>query len=102
TLPPPPTSPLFPYTTLFRSIQDFIPRASSGRRQERAEGRLARASIRFRGAVGCPMRSIREGRGLSLLCLRSDCAESRRPCLAVRSEEHTSELQSRENLVCRL
>src|SRR6266511_4837710 len=33
---------------------------------------------------------------------RERCGDGREPFLEVRSEEHTSELQSRENLVCRL
>src|SRR5437870_6604331 len=76
-LPPPPRSPLFPYTTLFRSAQ------------ARHEGGEVHALLfRHRGqhrlghpvaaAPGCPRR-----------------------CWP-RSEEHTSELQSRGHLVCRL
>src|SRR5438067_7489341 len=61
----PPTSTLFPYTTLFRSIREVI-----GLRDHRS---AASATIRYSYAVG----------------------ESR-------SEEHTSELQSRFDLVCRL
>src|SRR5690242_20856768 len=71
---PPPRSTLFPYTTLFRS---FATLPSS-------PARSARSSARHR-AASRPC-SLRSGR----------C--SRRP----RSEEHTSELQSHVNLVCRL
>src|SRR5690349_25065799 len=60
---PPPSSTLFPYTTLFRSPQRAAP---------------SRAARRPR--LGDPLR------------------RRRRP----RSEEHTSELQSRRDLVCRL
>src|SRR2546426_2506456 len=68
----PPRSTLFPYTTLFRSAQ-----APAGR-----EGRfLHRASLRRRA--------------------RGSAATFDRP-LRRRSEEHTSELQSPCNLVCRL
>src|SRR5690606_41565967 len=78
---PPPTSTLFPYTTLFRS----------GRRSRdlslwslRKEGTHAAARPRRRFRHEHPPRFARAHRGPS------------------RSEEHTSELQSRENLVCRL
>src|SRR5436309_9143786 len=60
----PPTSTLFPYTTLFRSA---------------GAPPLGRAGLR--AGDGCSM-PVRNGAG--------------------RSEEHTSELQSREKLVCRL
>src|SRR5258706_8374214 len=68
----PPRSTLFPYTTLFRS-----PRPSSPSRQARASAR-AQAPAR------------------SGACARADARACRR------SEEHTSELQSLTNLVCRL
>src|SRR5690606_42010981 len=73
----PPRPPLFPYTTLFRSGRRRGARRLRGRgRRRRHPGRTA---ARGRG----PARHARSG-------------------LAGRSEEHTSELQSRENLVCRL
>src|SRR5215216_7313355 len=69
----PPRSTLFPYTTLFRS-----PRRAA---RSRADGRDSRASLARRAhrAPGKPP------------------AVERR-----RSEEHTSELQSPDHLVCRL
>src|SRR2546422_3151897 len=72
----PPRSTLFPYTTLFRSrldLQDGPP----NRRGARAEGRP-----RHDPGRGAPGR--------------------RHDDLRLRSEEHTSELQSRLHLVCRL
>src|SRR5436309_9651986 len=82
---PPPRSTLFPYTTLFRSspaIVPWMPRIfwarSFGMWRDSRSRRFSQASAL---KVGC---------GGSL-------GESSR-----RSEEHTSELQSRENLVCRL
>src|SRR5438477_9669792 len=76
----PPRSTLFPYTTLFRS----------------------RAACRKRG----PRRAGCARRGRWALPDRPDaCAGSRRrrrAFLRARSEEHTSELQSHVNLVCRL
>src|SRR3712207_7810336 len=72
----PPRSTLFPYTTLFRS------------RQRRA--RVAGLPTP-RSAPGSP--SIPTAPGSSL---------ASRPGAVERSEEHTSELQSRQYLVCRL
>src|SRR5690554_7528905 len=83
---PPPRSTLFPYTTLFRSI-DW---ANSCSPQTRGcTGAVARASVPgdlFPADAGM-YRAIRKR------------ASPRGP---VRSEEHTSELQSRPHLVCRL
>src|SRR2546422_2805686 len=76
----PPRSTLFPYTTLFRSIGDAV-----------AAGRLttAQAFALNRGNEGW---------------LKADEAENIHQKLKLfdRSEEHTSELQSRLHLVCRL
>src|SRR3712207_7656985 len=77
----PPRSTLFPYTTLFRSQR---------RRQHREVGdRLGAALLRADGAV-----ALFPG-GVLVLDHRLGAAEPR-------SEEHTSELQSRQYLVCRL
>src|SRR3712207_7029548 len=80
----PPRSTLFPYTTLFRS------QAHRGRRRAAAPARgapAARAAARRapRGRGGRPPDGV-------------PCAHPAVP----RSEEHTSELQSRQYLVCRL
>src|SRR5438093_8424552 len=87
---PPPTSTLFPYTTLFRSRR---PR----RRARRTRAVAGARSGRLREVLPPGRRDRRAG----------DVDEdlwSWRPGLAleVRSEEHTSELQSLTNLVCRL
>src|SRR3712207_7059694 len=84
----PPRSTLFPYTTLFRSLQ--------GRR----EARPARAAPRPPARRGELRRDRRPRIGVSS-CerRRSDLYEE---TVARRSEEHTSELQSRQYLVCRL
>src|SRR2546430_12697775 len=79
----PPRSTLFPYTTLFRSL---AVRAHRGRVEEVAfEERKPEDRHRPAGAGGDLLQA--------LLGLRHE----RR-----RSEEHTSELQSQSNLVCRL
>src|SRR5436305_10963477 len=76
---PPPRSTLFPYTTLFRSRSYAAPRCRPSRRITPRPPTAARRS-----------RTVRRG--------------SRRhaPDRTTRSEEHTSELQSRPHLVCRL
>src|SRR2546427_8981419 len=68
----PPRSTLFPYTTLFRSY--------------RTERRRSRGEC----PAPAPGRPARRGRGTA------------GPGPRARSEEHTSELQSQSNLVCRL
>src|SRR3712207_8936819 len=81
----PPRSTLFPYTTLFRSV-------SSRRRSLRRAGReLGRAEGDRSDAVPVHPPS-RDARTLSTV----------RFVWFWRSEEHTSELQSRQYLVCRL
>src|SRR5207253_9024640 len=87
-------SPLFPYTTLFRSVgpQARYPGLRSGRRRPRRVGSnggfcksIASSPTRLR-AKRRPTRTTLKPAGFT----RS------------RSEEHTSELQSRGHLVCRL
>src|SRR2546430_13337983 len=82
----PPRSTLFPYTTLFRS-REPRPRGGAHRRGPGAR------SLHLPRLVRPPPRSARRrggGGGLE------------RRCVGARSEEHTSELQSQSNLVCRL
>src|SRR5438445_7708119 len=92
--PPPPRSTLFPYTTLFRSWP-----------------RCARRRFSYRSCVPRNRRL-----GIWILTILKDCIRNtdrkalfdlreRRNIRLVdekRSEEHTSELQSRQYLVCRL
>src|SRR5690606_39884986 len=87
--PPPPTSRLFPYTTLFRSSGGSIKSKSSSE----PKPRLCICKITDARLVRLISGSVNSGR------LRKSSSEYRR---IQRSEEHTSELQSRENLVCRL
>src|SRR5690242_21333247 len=75
----PPRSTLFPYTTLFRSVADHDLEVGEALRA-RARERLAEKALVVRGD---------EDR---------DAGRAH----ASRSEEHTSELQSHVNLVCRL
>src|SRR5207253_8424508 len=76
---PPPTSTLFPYTTLFRSHSCAPP--------------LNRAYKCRRPMADSPNTQARLWR-----CMPASAGSPRR----TRSEEHTSELQSRGHLVCRL
>src|SRR5436309_8709858 len=81
----PPRSTLFPYTTLFRSpgvADDLLIRFQRPRHRP-AIGRMVVAPL-----VLDPTLKVAE--------------VARLASLRIRSEEHTSELQSRENLVCRL
>src|SRR5437016_9171748 len=85
----PPTSTLFPYTTLFRSSP---PRSCGMRpRSQHLQNR-----VRLDLAVPAEKRNMAYQRG-SLKKVRRKEGET-----WVRSEEHTSELQSLTNLVCRL
>src|SRR5206468_12205642 len=89
-LPPPPRSTLFPYTTLFRSPARPTCGPRSASRPSPTCGRLGAWA---RLAAGEPGRGAPPD-GLSAR------ERSRQP--EPRSEEHTSELQSRSDLVCRL
>src|SRR5207244_9395252 len=96
-LPPPPTSPLFPYTTLFRS----------------RPGRLDKRPAEKQSPVGPVQRveeavAVRHHDDLARLAADRQITQNRHlsrvPIVEVvrRSEEHTSELQSPDHLVCRL
>src|SRR3712207_8685212 len=79
----PPRSTLFPYTTLFRSAGGAVGRGAAGR------PRAARGHL----VAGPPVRGGRRRR------CRGDAGAA--GGAGGRSEEHTSELQSRQYLVCR-
>src|SRR5207249_8441696 len=87
----PPPSPLFPYTTLFRSVGDVALRHL---RQERLDLGVVEAQD-GEAVEGHLVDELHEG-----------LAEPSEAAVVVevlrRSEEHTSELQSRFDLVCRL
>src|SRR3989442_10732852 len=84
----PPRSTLFPYTTLFRSVNARSRTCKSG-----AEKRIDGSVIRHGQNSGQQLVPCWFGITLKQI----DCAE-----ISCRSEEHTSELQSRPHLVCRL
>src|SRR3712207_9465482 len=98
----PPRSTLFPYTTLFRSkpaarritprdgLGDGYPRRMEGEVRPADRRRIARRLERAAGALSTTAVSRMEQ---EMPWFRDASA---------RSEEHTSELQSRQYLVCRL
>src|SRR5699024_12446550 len=90
--PSPPKSTLFPYTTLFRSEECF---AGGGKLLIAGNGGSAADSDHI---VGELMKGFVKRRPLSEE-LKQALAKA---AAALRSEEHTSELQSRFDLVCRL
>src|SRR5438045_5402900 len=90
TLRTPPTSPPFPYTTLFRSVYRQR-RHGLGHRHGQAAHQAPRA---FHGRRERGLRRAARGGGFR--------ARARAPQAPARSEEHTSELQSLRQLVCRL
>src|SRR2546426_1469153 len=93
----PPRSTLFPYTTLFRSLA----RGTLALRQQHGSGVPSGRDVvrqRHREVAGRETEArieadVLDGAGHRLESERAD---------ALRSEEHTSELQSPCNLVCRL
>src|SRR5436305_9035198 len=94
----PPRSTLFPYTTLFRSV-DALPGESEPRRTPAADA--AHDADRATGAWHQPHGDLRQpdaGVGGS----QHLTGERGQLDPGARSEEHTSELQSRPHLVCRL
>src|SRR3989440_9481955 len=86
----PPRSTLFPYTTLFRSDSHALsdqphPPEGAGPAQDR---RVVRHRVRRLDRKSTRLNSSHDQISYAVFCLRS--------------EEHTSELQSRSDLVCRL
>src|SRR2546429_6274571 len=89
----PPRSTLFPYTTLFRSLSADVPSAVNPRDYDLVVLGMQEPQYKSPG--------VRE--------LLDAVAKAKVPCMSImnmpplpRSEEHTSELQSRLHLVCRL
>src|SRR5207247_10533875 len=100
--PPPPSSTPFPYTTLFRSIRrGGMPRGHAARGQKaHPQRRSADHTHAFFRQVGHKRFQRRVVQ--LVVAIRKDDVD-RRPIRNVtenRSEEHTSELQSRVDLVC--
>src|SRR3712207_7699532 len=89
----PPRSTLFPYTTLFRSKQS-PGKQPHGRPWSRKETEVYGATPE-KIAAWARLRDIGDYPGVGIACGEVVCCDDR-------SEEHTSELQSRQYLVCRL
>src|SRR5207247_9171415 len=99
---PPPISSPFPYTTLFRSAPLFsrVYRWERGNAQHEV-GHLARMAAIDRALAKHPGLFI-TGSGFRGVGIPDCIADGRKTAKQVdRSEEHTSELQSRVDLVCR-
>src|SRR5207244_10206186 len=98
---PPAISALFPYTTLFRSWRRTAMRWRTGSRKPSCNGarhEAAHLSVGARG--GCPSDVLSRSAAYD-----GNTKMSRfmpRSVAGWRSEEHTSELQSPDHLVCRL
>src|SRR5690606_40515899 len=88
----PPRSTLFPYTTLFRSNTTTHDPSAKYRRL------VYRMRTFFVALRGFFHDLVVQEQTDQCTCLWRNCSFGK----AFRSEEHTSELQSRENLVCRL
>src|SRR2546430_13692882 len=89
----PPRSTLFPYTTLFRSLAH----TRRGRKCGTPQGIMDLSGGPTNGRSGHPFRRGDLEPGGAVCAAESVFSPA--PC---RSEEHTSELQSQSNLVCRL
>src|SRR2546430_2783702 len=87
----PPRSTLFPYTTLFRS-QEVRPMNDGIAHSSTATFTSARGAETLK-TFSCSLNAPFSPVSRSILALSG---------LSARSEEHTSELQSQSNLVCRL
>src|SRR3712207_7052556 len=86
----PPRSTLFPYTTLFRSILSDYTGSGSGFADGNSGAGQPRVHLRCTGPLCEPKRRMVEAKAIYYGRFQ------------MRSEEHTSELQSRQYLVCRL
>src|SRR5690606_41919223 len=91
----PPRSALLPYTTLFRSHGWLT--------EPRSNPQVGTTPGRRRDPIACNLPIFaNERRTRKKQILRFARGDKSRVSRCGRSEEHTSELQSRENLVCRL
>src|SRR5690606_42023797 len=98
----PPSATPFPYTTLFRSGTDVAQRIVA-ERDARGEFRDMDDLARRVGLTTAQLESLATAGAFECFGLSTRQALWAAGAAAQnRSEEHTSELQSRENLVCRL
>src|SRR5690242_21468193 len=92
----PPPATLFPYTTLFRSRAPVDRRIRAARAPDGARA-LRRDGARLPQGAPPPQAAGQAGAGRPVRPAAAAAGED-----TARSEEHTSELQSHVNLVCRL
>src|SRR5207253_9479261 len=97
---PPPRSSRFPYTTLFRSVIGLDAELVSARRvaPALADGGELDTGLLLREGAAQAVQQVRSA-ALPVLTGQGDQPHA---VMGARSEEHTSELQSRGHLVCRL
>src|SRR5205807_9730263 len=100
-LPPPSLSTLFPYTTLFRSELCLGGRYPTCPRFRNATAPIVPATLAATNAAPTAVAAPREP-DLTAATAPMSLAQSAPSRCGIRSEEHTSELQSPCNLVCRL
>src|SRR5690606_41408746 len=99
---PPPGPPLSPYTTLFRS--QLVATGYNRNHLSTSEGGAIEAEAEMRNTADRIDTTAAVWMGLTANC--ASCHDhkfdplTQREYYSLRSEEHTSELQSRENLVC--
>src|SRR5690606_40713489 len=88
---------LFPYTTLFRSSASIVSSRDAPPCSTRSTAKQIGISTPARRASAATDRAVHTPSATEVRAARISLSAS-----PLRSEEHTSELQSRENLVCRL
>src|SRR5690606_41748196 len=90
----PPRSTLFPYTTLFRSFE--YPRWKQGLYCNAGANQFRQHPLDYIEGLETTIKACLQKAGAAV------AGNIKGISVDTRSEEHTSELQSRENLVCRL
>src|SRR2546429_3872427 len=88
----PPRSTLFPYTTLFRSIRGTWEMVSGDATTMTLPAKIVKNKEPITLALTAELTAV----------LKKQFRQTGQPVFDARSEEHTSELQSRLHLVCRL
>src|SRR3712207_7735499 len=98
----PPRSTLFPYTTLFRSSVEALKEALARLSTDEVRVNVVRSGVGAITDSDVMLASASDGILLGFNIRPMNTAKQVAEREGVRSEEHTSELQSRQYLVCRL